>query len=127
MRPSEPAAASGEGFQTRPAGPRTPRSIRFADAEWVRIEHCARARGMTTAELVRHAAVSFAGGRRAAHSGTFRPDIAAQIERMYRGVHLLSTLKRDELIRDGRQRELERVLEDARESQASIRSEAAEP
>ncbi len=64
---------------------------------------------MTSAELVRHAAVSLATRKFAANLATFPPEIAAQIERIYRGVYLLSTLKRDELVRDGRQEELERT------------------
>ncbi len=104
--------------------PRTPRSIRFSNDEWTRIEKAAHARGMTTAELVRHAAVSLATCKFAANLATFPPEIAAQIERIYRGVYLLSTLKRDELIREGHQDECERIAKDARESQFSIKKAA---
>ncbi len=40
--------------------PRVPRSIRFSGSEWHSIEKVAKARGMTAAELVRHAAMGFA-------------------------------------------------------------------
>ena len=120
-------AKPGAESEPQPAERRTPRSVRFSDSEWARIENGAKARGMTAAELVRHAAVSFAGGRRAPDSAASPHEIAAQIERIYRGVYLLSTLKRDEMLRDGRHEELERVVEAARESQVSIRKAAAEP
>ena len=51
---------------------------------------------MMAAVLVRHAAMSFAEGKSTASSLMPAPGIVAQIERMYRGVYLLSTLKRDE-------------------------------
>ncbi len=56
-------------------------------------------------------------------SAQFPLEITAQIERIYRGVYLLSTLKRDEMIRDGRQEELDRIVKAASESQVSIHKE----
>ena len=109
------------GKQTEP---RTPRSIRFSNDEWTRIEKAANARGMTAAELVRHAAVSLASDKLDSSIPLIPPEVAAQIERIYRGVYLLSTLKRDELIREGRQYECQRIAKDARESQFSIKKAA---
>ena len=116
---AKPGAKSG----ATPAEPRTPRSIRFSNSEWAGIEREARARGMTAAELVRHAAVSLATGKLTPDSPAFPPEIAAQIERIYRGVYLLATLQRDEMVRDGRQNELEKITNAASEAQASIRAE----
>ena len=42
------------------------------------------------------------------------------IERVYRGVYLLSMLKRDEMVRQGRQGEIDRTMKAARDSQDSI-------
>lgn len=106
--------------------PRTPRSIRFSDAEWAGVQKAAQERGMTPAELVRHAAVGFSAGRLSTATDLLPPDLAAQIERIYRGVYLLSTLKRDELILGQRHEDLERIAQAANESQAKIRKEASE-
>ncbi len=114
--------ANPPGKQTEP---RAPRSIRFSDDEWTEIERAAHARGMTAAELVRHVAVSLASGKLNPNSPPIPPEFTAQIERIYRGVYFLSTLKRDELIREGRQHECEQIRKDARLSQISIQ-EAAE-
>lgn len=100
--------------------PRAPRSIRFFDKEWTAIEKAADTSGMTAAELVRHAAVSLATGKIGPNSPSIPPEITAQIDRIYRGVYLLSTLKRDEMIREGRQEECDRIGQHARESQISI-------
>ena len=117
----------GAKSEAKPPEPRTPRSIRFSHSEWVGIETDAKKRGMTAAELVRHAAVSFTAGKLMPNIEALATEIAAQVERIYRGVYLLATLQRDELIREGRQEELERIVEGAKESQASIHKEASGP
>ena len=113
-------ADSSENPDEKHGESRSPRSIRFSDSEWTCIEKEARERGMTAAELVRHAALGFATGKLTANSPGLPPEIAAQIERIYRGVYLLSTLKRDELVRDGRENELDRTMKDAHDSQSAL-------
>ena len=120
------AGDSSENSDEKHGESRSPRSIRFSDSEWTCIEKEARERGMTAAELVRHAALGFATGKLTANSTGFPPEIAAQIERIYRGVYLLSTLKRDQLVREGRKNELDRTLKNARESQNSISENTSE-
>ena len=115
---------TGSKSRVKRTEPRAPRSIRFSDSEWTEIEKSAETRGMTAAELVRHAAVSLASGKLGSRIPPIPPEIAAQIERIYRGVYLLSTLKRDEMIREGRQDECERIGQDARDSQFSIKKAA---
>ncbi|MXW21355.1 MAG: hypothetical protein F4Z95_11165 [Gammaproteobacteria bacterium] len=106
-------------------GPRAPRSIRFSDDEWNGIENAAEAHGMTVAELVRYAALKFSAGKIGPSSSPIPPETLAQIDRIYRGVYLLSTLKRDEMSRAGLQDKLEQVVHDARASQATMRKEAS--
>lgn len=105
---------------------RTSRTIRFSDPEWERVEIAAKRCGATAAEFIRNAALALAGEETGVDSGPMPSGIAAQIERIYRGVYLLSTLKRDELLRDGRKNELDRVMKDARESQNSIAENTSE-
>ena len=85
---------------------------------------------MTTAELVRHAAVSFANGDLSAeprgNSFALPPEIPAQIERIYNGVYLLATLKRDEMVREERQKKLEEFIREARESKKNFIKTASE-
>ncbi len=113
-------AKPGQNAAGKHPEPRSPRSIRFSDFEWQNIENMATARGMNAAELVRHAAVELTTGKSDPAPERFPPEISAQIERIYRGVYLLATLKRDEMIRDGRQEEFEKIKRDARNSQNSI-------
>ena len=80
----------------------TPRAIRFSDPEWEQVATAASRRRITPTEFVRNAVLAIVESE----SGTFPPEITAQIERIYRGVYLLATLKRDEMLRDGRWEEL---------------------
>lgn len=108
---------------------RLPRSIRFSESEWKLIEEVAKNRGMAAAELARHAAVGYASGRLATNpEGDFSAlqlKIAAQVERIYNGVYLLATLKRDEMLSEGRQKEMEKIIDDARNSKDLPQDNAA--
>ena len=110
------------GHDEKRRSSRTARTIRFSDSEWERVETAAARRGITPAEFVRNAALADTESE----SGTFPPEISAQIERIYRGVYLLATLRREEIIREGRREELDRVTKAARESQDSITENASE-
>ena len=80
---------------------------------------------MTAAEFVRHAAVSLATRKLGLDSPPIPPETVAQIDRIYRGVYLLSTLKRDEMIREGRRDEFDRIRRDSQDSQISIQQAAS--
>ena len=77
---------TGTNSPGKQTGPRAPRSIRFSEDEWTGIERAAEARGMTAAELVRHAAVSLSSGKLVPSSPPIPPETTAQIDRIYRGV-----------------------------------------
>ena len=126
MKESNPINAKhGEQSAKKHSDPRAPHSIRFSESEWSAIQTEAKVRGMTAAELVRHSSVRFAKGELTTNAAAFPPELAAQIERIYRGVYLLSTLKRDELIRIGKQDNLNRIAEAASKSQEEIRNEVS--
>lgn len=80
---------------------------------------------MAPAEFVRNAAVNLSIGKLAPIAEPFPSEIAGQIERMFRGVYLLATLRRNEMIRDGRKAELEEIAKAATEALASIRDKTA--
>ena len=54
-----------------------------------------------TRSFVRRAALGVASGRYGAEQGAFPPQFEELIERIFRSTHILVTLKRDELIREG--------------------------
>ena len=77
---------------------------------------------MPGAEYVRMAALDAAEGKIAGVSA----EIVDTIRRIYRSTYILSTLKRDEMLREGRGEEMENMVTDARESQSILRKQASE-
>lgn len=121
MAENDPVAAEAGGNPgERRSDARTPRGIRFSDSEWERVKLAAAEQNIPAAEFVRNAALGPTGGKTGAGSVVLTPGHAALIERIYRGVYLLSTLKRGEIVRDRRRNELDLIMKEARESQASI-------
>ncbi len=98
---------------------RSPRSIRFSDREWDRIETVAARRGITAGELVRAGAIAAA-----AEGPTFaRSDaqLVAQVEQIFRYIHILATEMRNRMLAEGRDEELEELIRSARELQEEMR------
>ena len=122
--------SSSEDSDDPKAGPRRKnRGIRFSDPEWEQIEREAKKREISPSELVRIAAVAMATGEFPmgfdGRGSTLPPGISNQIEKIYRGVYVLATLKRDEMHREGRQKELENIHEEARKTQKAIRNSSS--
>jgi len=111
-RPQE-APANGAG-----ADKRLPRSIRFSDREWTRLETVAVMRGMTAGELVRAAVLGAVGEP----SGTADPGrtLAPLIEQTFRYVHILATATRNRMQEEGRTEELKGLIRSARELQREL-------
>ena len=98
----------------------TPRTIRFYDRDWARIETYAVMRGMTAAELVRAAAIAAVGDRPALDGSDGQ--LTVQIERIFRYVHILATAMRNEMLKNGRGEELEELVRSARELQGELKT-----
>lgn len=99
---------------------RSPHSIRFSNAEWQLVEAAALDSDISPATFTRIAAVRAARHRKAAASGDLPPGVMELIKRTYLSTYILSTLKRAEMIGEGRGEELDRTIETARETQAFI-------
>ena len=91
---------------------RTPRSIRFYDPEWERIEAFAAVRGVAAAEFVRFAALAAIteGAPGAVRAGGLEP----LIERTFRYSYMIATKMRDDMRAAGRGEELEALVSAAR-------------
>ena len=104
---------------------RTPRAIRFSDSEWDEVKTAAAERKISAAEFVRDAALDLARNKNIADSATMPPGIVALIERIYRSTYIVATLKRDEMLREGRGDELDEMIKLAQETQATILEDAS--
>ena len=105
------------------ADTRRSKTIRFSDPEWELVERAAAERGIPAAEYVRNAAMDAAEGRTAALDA----EMVETIRRIYRTTYIVATLKRDEMHREGRQDEMEKMVEAALDSQASLAEAASKP
>ena len=110
-----------------PSDARRPRSIRFSDSEWNLIEQTAARRGIPVGELVHSGAVAAAENRLGEPPpATLSTGHAALIEAIYRFVYVMVTLKRDELLDTGREKELEDLIVAARRTMAQTMNEGRE-
>ncbi len=111
----------GENRRTVPAGAgkvekRRPRSIRFSDAEWERIEACAEQRSLAAAEFVRFAALS------SVESGCDAcRRLVPLVETTFRAAHIMVTKLRTDMLAEGRGEELDGLVADARALQRKLR------
>ena len=99
---------------------RSPRSIRFSETEWQLVEQAADDIGTLPATFTRNAALNAAAERKTMAAGTLPSGIVELIKRIYLSTYIVSTLKRDEMIHEGRREELDRTIQAARETQAFI-------
>ena len=95
-------------------------SIRFSDAEWLTIQEQAEEREMTPGEYVRHAALSLGAGAPAAITAELPPGLVRLIEHTFRATYFASTVKHNELRRDGRSDEIDATIKQGRLAQAEL-------
>ena len=95
-------------------------SIRFSDAEWLAIQERAEESDMMPGEYVRHAALSLGAGAPAAIPAELPPGLVRLIENTFRAAYFASTVKHNEMLRDGRRDEINATIKQGREAQAEL-------
>ena len=108
------------GTAEEPSDRRSPHSIRFSGAEWQLIEKAADDIDISPATFTRNAALKAARNREDMASDALPSGVMELIKRTYLSTYIISTLKRDELIREARRDELDRIIKTARETLAFI-------
>jgi len=100
---------------------RLPRSIRFSDREWARLEAVAVMQDMTAGELVRTAVLGAVGES----SPTVDPGrtLAPLIVQTFRYAHILATATRNRMLEEGRAEELEELIRSARRLQRELQKD----
>ena len=93
------------------------RSIRFTENEWDAVVEAAEKAGITPGSFVRKAAARAAVDDLSLYGGGLTPELAELIKRTFRGVHLLTYLKQEELDGSDREAHFDRAAEDARAAQ----------
>ena len=89
------------------------RSIRFTKNEWDAVVEAAEKAGMNPSSFVRKAAARAAADDLYLYGGGLTPELAALIERTFRGVYSLTWLKREELEGKGKGEAFSRAVASA--------------
>ena len=97
---------------------RNPRTIRFLDPEWQRIEAFANERGLTGPEFVRFAVLAAIVDGPAGGGAADR--LAPLIERTFRYSYTMATKLREDMLAEGRDGELEELVRAARAVQDEL-------
>ena len=116
--------AADEKAVDRAEDVRKTRSIRFSDSEWEEVKRAALAHDIPAAEFVRERILTHARNPESAGSGPVPPSTAPLIERMFRYTWFLATERRDAMVREGREKELDTLVAEARAFQESLRGDA---
>ena len=117
---------AGENAGDRAGDARKTKGIRFSVSEWEEVKRAARAHEIPAAEFVRERILALARDPENAGSGPIPPSLAPLIERMFRYTWFLATEKRDAMVREGREKELDTLVAEARAFQESLRRGAAD-
>ena len=120
-----PEHESGDGPAANQGGARRTRGIRFSDSEWEEVKAAAELHDVPAAEFVRKKILDIARGRADAGADAIPASLTPLIERTFRCTWMLVTHKRDELIREGRGEEMEKLAETAQELQSQLQGGAS--
>ena len=113
-------AAGGKDAAERADDLRRTRSIRFSDSEWDEVKGAAREHDMPAAEFVRQTMLGLVRAPDDGGRAPVPPSWAPLIERTFRYAWFLATEKRDEMLREGRGEEVDRLVAEARAFQETL-------
>ncbi len=115
-------ASEGGTASERPEDARRNRTIRFSDSEWEEVRRAALLHETPPAEFVRDTILALARNPDSAALGAVAPSLAPLIERMFRYTWFLATEKRDAMVREGREDEVDALVAEARALQDRLRT-----
>ena len=106
--------ADAENTAEKSGDARKTRGIRFSESEWEEVKRAAQNHEMPAAEFVRERILELARTSESVEAGPVAGSMAPLIERMFRYTWFLATEKRDAMVREGRQDEVDALVGEAR-------------
>ena len=119
-------ALEGGTAAERPEDARRNRTIRFSDSEWEEVRCAALLEDTAPAEFVRGTILALVRNPESGESGASARSLAPLIERMFRYTWFLATEKRDAMVSDGRQEEVDALVAEAGALHDKLRRGTAE-
>ena len=110
----------------KPEDARRNRTIRFSASEWEEVRCAALLHDTAPAEFVRETILALVRNPEIGVSSASAPSLAPLIERMFRYVWFLATEKRDAMVRDGREKEADALVAEARALHDKLRQGASD-
>ena len=110
-----------EAAADRPEDARRNRTIRFSDSEWEEVRRAATLQDMPPTEFVRERILALARSPERAVAGAVEPSLAPLIERMFRYTWFVATEKRDAMVHEGREDEVDALVAEARALHDTLR------
>ena len=123
VRKESPA---GENAADKSGDARKTRGIRFSESEWEEVKKAAATHEMPAAEFVREKILALARAPEGADAPPVAPSMAPLVERMFRYTWFLATEKRDAMVREGREDEVDALVAEARAFHETLRSGAGD-
>ena len=118
----EEGVSAGDAEAERPEDRRKNRSIRFSDAEWEEVRLAALVDGMPVAEFVRETVLALARNPGSVATDAVGRSLAPLIERTFRYAWFAATERRDAMIREGREDEVDALVAEGRALHDRLRS-----
>ena len=116
---------SGDSPTAKRGDARRTRGIRFSDSEWEEVKAAAELHNVPAAEFVRKKILDIARGRADTGAHAIPASLTPLIERTFRYTWMLATHTRDELTREGRGEEMEKLAKAAQELQGQLQGGAS--
>ena len=120
------ATGGGETGAEKAGDARKTRGIRFSESEWEEVKRAAAAHELPVAEFVREKILALARATDGADAPPMARSMAPLIERMFRYTWFLATEKRDAMVREGREDEVDTLVVEARAFHETLRSGAGD-
>ena len=109
----------------RPEDARRNRTIRFSESEWEEVRRAALLHNTPPAEFVRETILARARNPESRVSDALAPSFTPLIERMFRYTWFVATEKRDAMVREGREDEVNSLVAEARAFHDELRRGSA--
>ena len=112
--------SGGETAAEKAGDARKTRGIRFSESEWDEVKRAAQTHGSPAAEFVRERILALARAPESAEETLVAPSLTPLIERMFRYTWFLATEKRDAMVREGREDEVDALVAEAKAFHESL-------